>query len=66
MTDTEHSVIDLVAQGLTNREVGERLFVSPHTVDYHLRAIYRKLDLRSRVELTRLVLEHEGAIPGPA
>jgi DNA-binding CsgD family transcriptional regulator len=65
VTDTERSVIDLVAQGLTNREVGERLFVSPHTVDFHLRAIFRKLDVRSRVELTRLVLEHEAGRTAP-
>ena len=60
VTDTERSVIDLVARGLTNRQVGQRLFVSPHTVDSHLRAIYRKLDVRTRVELTRVALEHDG------
>jgi DNA-binding CsgD family transcriptional regulator len=66
MTDTERSVTELVAHGLTNREVGERLFVSPHTVDFHLRAIYRKLDVRSRVELTRLAVERDGGKPASA
>jgi DNA-binding NarL/FixJ family response regulator len=47
-----------VAEGLTNHEVGERMFVSRHTVDFHLRQIFRKMEISSRVELTRLVLEH--------
>ena len=55
---TEHGVIDLVAQGLTNRRVADRLFVSPYTVDFHLRSVFRKLGVKSRVELTRLALEH--------
>jgi transcriptional regulator of acetoin/glycerol metabolism/DNA-binding CsgD family transcriptional regulator len=57
LTDTEHSVAELVAQGLTNREAGARLFLSPYTIDSHLRRIFRKLDVTSRVELTRIVLE---------
>ena len=57
VTDTERSVSDLVAQGLTNREAAERLFLSPHTVGFHLRSIYRKLGVGSRVDLTRAVLE---------
>ena len=57
----EAKVADLVAQGLTNRQVAARLFLSPHTVDFHLRQIYRKLDIDSRVKLTRLVAEHRGS-----
>ncbi len=60
LTDTERSVVDLVAEGLTNREAGERLFLSHHTVGFHLRSIYRKLGVSSRVDLTRLALEHQG------
>jgi DNA-binding CsgD family transcriptional regulator len=59
LSDTERTVADLVAEGLTNREAAGRLFLSPHTVDFHLRHIYGKLDVRSRVELTRVVLERE-------
>ncbi|MCU1428781.1 MAG: regulatory protein LuxR family [Actinomycetia bacterium] len=59
ITDTERTVGQLVADGLTNREIGVRLFVSHHTVDSHLRSIFRKLSVNSRVELTRLVLERE-------
>ena len=44
MTDSELAVARLVAQGLTNREVAEQLFVSPHTVSSHLRSIFAKLD----------------------
>jgi DNA-binding CsgD family transcriptional regulator len=59
LTGTERSVIELVAQGLTNREAGERLFLSHHTVGFHLRSIFSKLGVSSRVELTRLAIEHE-------
>jgi DNA-binding CsgD family transcriptional regulator len=54
LTDTQRMVAELVMDGLTNREVGARLFLSPHTVDFHLRQIYRRLGVRSRVELARL------------
>jgi DNA-binding CsgD family transcriptional regulator len=57
LTETERSVSLLVAQGLTNRQVADQLFMSVHTVAFHLRHIFRKLDVASRVELTRLTLE---------
>ncbi|NYH77287.1 ATP/maltotriose-dependent transcriptional regulator MalT [Actinopolyspora biskrensis] len=53
LTDTESSVARLVAQGLTNRQTAKRLFLSSHTVGFHLRQIFRKLDVRSRIELAR-------------
>jgi DNA-binding CsgD family transcriptional regulator/tetratricopeptide (TPR) repeat protein len=59
LTEGELRVAHLVAEGLTNPRVGERMFVSRHTVDFHLRQIFRKLEISSRVELTRLVLEQE-------
>jgi DNA-binding CsgD family transcriptional regulator len=59
MTESELTVARLVAQGLTNREVAEQLFVSPHTVSSHLRHVFAKLDVNSRVELTRLATERE-------
>jgi DNA-binding CsgD family transcriptional regulator len=55
LTDSELLVVRQVAQGLTNREVARQLFVSPHTVSMHLRHAFRKLGIRSRVELARLV-----------
>ena len=48
VTETERSVAELVSQGLTNREVGERLFISKYTVDSYLRCIFRKLGLSSK------------------
>lgn len=59
MTDSELGVARLVAQGLTNREVAERLNVSPHTVSSHLRRVFAKLDINSRVALTRLAGDHD-------
>jgi DNA-binding CsgD family transcriptional regulator len=59
LTSTERSVIELVADGLTNRETAERLFMSRHTVDFHLRSIFCKLGVNSRVELTRLAIEND-------
>jgi DNA-binding CsgD family transcriptional regulator len=58
LRSSELGIADLVADGLTNREIAARIFVSPHTVDFHLRQIYRKLSITSRIELTRMVLEH--------
>ena len=57
MTKSELSVAQLVANGLTNREVAERLFVSPHTVNTHRRQVFAKLEVKSRVDLTRLAIE---------
>lgn len=56
LTEAEVRVVRLVAEGLTNRQVAARLYLSPHTVDSHLRHAFTKLDLNSRVELTRRVL----------
>ena len=54
----EAEVLRLVATGLTNAEVAEKLFLSSRTVDWHLSSIYRKLGLHSRVEATRFAAQH--------
>jgi DNA-binding CsgD family transcriptional regulator len=54
ITGSELAVARLVVEGLTNREVAERLFVSPHTVNSHLRHVFAKLGINSRVELARM------------
>ncbi|WP_262387328.1 LuxR family transcriptional regulator [Streptomyces sp. TRM49041] len=54
LTKTERKVAELVADGLTNQQAARHLFISPHTVGFHLRQIYRKLDIRSRTALIRL------------
>ena len=60
LTGAEAQVARLVSDGITNREVADRLFLSPHTVNSHLRHIYTKLAINSRAELARLVAEQEG------
>ena len=62
LTESELAVARLVADGLTNREVAERLYVSPHTVNGHLRHAFEKLGINSRVALTRIAAGH----PDPA
>jgi DNA-binding CsgD family transcriptional regulator len=62
MTKAELAVSRLVAEGLTNKEVAERLFVSPHTVNSHLRHVFSKLGINSRVELALLAREYEMAL----
>lgn len=60
LTDSELRVVRVVAEGLTNRETARRLFLSPHTVDSHLRHAFAKLGISGRVELTRHVVTREG------
>ncbi len=57
LTDAERETSKLVAQGLSNRQIGSRLYISRHTVAFHLRRIFSKLNIGSRVELTRIVME---------
>ena len=58
LTETELKVVALVAERLSNPEVAERLFISRHTVESHLKHIYRKLGLSSRLELAAVALRH--------
>ncbi|MGI8333398.1 AAA family ATPase [Actinomadura scrupuli] len=59
LTDTERSVSELVAQGLTNQQTADQMFLSVHTVAFHLRQVFRKLGISSRVDLTRIALRQE-------
>jgi DNA-binding CsgD family transcriptional regulator len=69
LTPHELQVALIVARGATNKEVAASLFVSPKTVEHRLGQIYRKLEIRSRTELTRMLsgqLEAEpAAAPAP-
>jgi predicted ATPase/DNA-binding CsgD family transcriptional regulator len=57
LTLRERDVLRLVAQGLTNAQVAERLVISPRTVNFHLTSIYSKLQVSSRSAATRYALE---------
>lgn len=58
LTQRERDVLCLVAQGLTDAQVAERLIISRRTVNFHLTSIYRKLEVSSRSAATRYALEH--------
>jgi DNA-binding CsgD family transcriptional regulator len=57
LTDTERIASELVAQGLNNKQVADQMYVSVHTVAFHMRQIFRKLSIGSRVELARIVMQ---------
>jgi DNA-binding NarL/FixJ family response regulator len=60
-------VVRLIAVGRTNREMAQELYLSPRTVDMHVRNILRKLDCRSRADAARRASELGllGATPAP-
>jgi DNA-binding CsgD family transcriptional regulator len=57
LSTREAEVLRLVAQGMTNPQIGERLYLSPRTVGQHLRSVYRKLGVTSRAAAAREALE---------
>ncbi len=63
LSEAERGIAELVCQGLTNREIAERTFVSANTVAFHLRNIYRKLRVASRVQLAMVILDGRGSLP---
>jgi len=61
LTGSELAVVRLVIRGATDREVAQRLYISAHTVNSHLRHVFAKLGIRSRVELARRGGERQAA-----
>jgi DNA-binding CsgD family transcriptional regulator len=61
LTPVEADIARLVASGLTNREIADRVFLSPKTVEANLSRIYRKLDVRSRAELVASLVSAGGS-----
>jgi DNA-binding CsgD family transcriptional regulator len=58
LTPTERDVVRLVSDGLTNKDIATRLFISPRTVQTHLTHVYTKLGLTSRVHLVQEAARH--------
>ena len=58
LTPTELDVVRLVSEGLGNKDIATRLFVSPRTVQTHLTHVYTKLGLSSRVQLVQEAARH--------
>ena len=61
LTPAERDVVDLVAQGHTNSEIGKRLFISVNTVKTHLSRVYAKVDVDGRADLARQVARRTGS-----
>ena len=61
LTPSEVRVAELAAEGLTNREVAQSLFVSEKTVETHLGRVYRKLDIKSRHALPGALADRQAA-----
>jgi DNA-binding NarL/FixJ family response regulator len=53
LSEREREVLSLIASGATNKEIAERLYLSPHTVKEHTSSLYRKLKARNRAEAVR-------------
>ena len=64
LTARQREVADLIAQGLTNRQIAERLVVSPHTVERHVEHILNRLGLTSRTQIAAWTAGR-GQRPGP-
>jgi DNA-binding CsgD family transcriptional regulator len=64
LTDAESAVASFIAHGCTNREIADKLFISPHTVNTHARHVFEKLGVNSRVQLTRVVADRSVPSPG--
>lgn len=60
LTGREHEILDLIAQGLSNKHIAKQLFISPATVKVHVKNLLKKLQLNSRVEAAVWYLKNQG------
>jgi two-component system, NarL family, nitrate/nitrite response regulator NarL len=63
LTDREREILRLIGQGLTNREIGTRIFLSEKTIKHYVTNILQKLQVRSRVEAALFAAKHDRGAP---
>ena len=61
LTPQQMQIAAMVAEGRTNRNIADSLFLSPKTIEFHLGHVFRKLDVSNRTELTRAMLTSSAA-----
>jgi DNA-binding NarL/FixJ family response regulator len=62
LTHQEQKIVNLVAQGLTNKEIAQRLGSAPFTVRNQVKVIMRKLELRNRIQVAYLIGQHVNGV----
>ena len=65
LTEREHEVLELIAQGMSNDEIAQRLFISPTTSKTHVSHVMMKLGARDRAQLVVIAYESGVVVPGP-
>lgn len=63
ITEREHDVIHCLSRGLTNKEIGQQLGISQHTVRDHLSSVFKKLNIGNRIELAILFNTSNARLP---
>jgi DNA-binding NarL/FixJ family response regulator len=66
LSGRERQVLDLISQGLTNKEIASQLFIQPSTVKRHTENILNKLRVRNRVQAAVYLLSCRNGVPAPS